>query len=145
MAKWYSGRVPMGIERNNMGVAACLAARHTGYKHLFLMPVQEAALDERESTRLGWHTNSASRPILTNDLRAALRDGSLIVRSKETLAQLRTFVKGTGGRPGAAVGCWDDDVMGIGIAVQMHIRTSPITHRSKVTINTSGGGGWEGI
>lgn len=146
VAKFYTGRVPLGIERNSIGIAAVLAADKTKYKHMFLMPIQEGVLDERESTRLGWLTNSASRPILCNDLRAALRDGSLIVRSRETHAQLRTFVKGNGGKPAAAVGCWDDDVLGIGIAWQMVQRTSPIPHRSKVNPHGSGSfGGWEGM
>jgi hypothetical protein len=110
-AKWYGGDHTVAIERNGLGVAAVIAAQDTGYTRLW-----------NEGGKPGWQTTTSSRPRLLADQGEGLRDGSLIVRSEVTAEQLSTFVKTATGKPEAAVGCHDDEVMGLGIAYQMALR-----------------------
>lgn len=145
-AEWYGARAPVGIERNGLGLAAVIAARDTGYEHLYSMQRKVAQFGEEQAgERLGWETTQTTRPILCSDLAAALRDGSLIIHSEETQRQLRTFIRKANGKPEAADGCKDDDVMGLGIAYQMVLRTEPATLGRRLELNLPATyGGWAG-
>ena len=144
VCKYYGGNVPLGIERNSIGVASVIAARDAEYPHLFRMPTQHAAVVERKGYKLGWITSNTSRSVLAADLLQSLRDGTLVVRSKQTMKQIETFVRNERGKPEAASGCKDDDIIGLGIAYQMLLRTDPISDvsDSESHLRLGGGGGF---
>jgi hypothetical protein len=123
VCEWYGGSVPLGIERNALGIAAVIAARDLDYPHIFKMPMAEAVDNDPATHRLGWMTTINSRPVLCADLLAVVRDGGIRVHSEDTIRQMETFVRGPQGKPQASEGCQDDDVLGIGIAYQMVQRT----------------------
>lgn len=110
-AKWYGGRATLGIEVTGLGLASCIAARDTGYAHLWM-----------EGGDVGWNTTATSRPLMLAGVGDGLRDNTLVVHSEETHEQLTSFVRTVTGRPEAAPGCHDDEVTGIAIAYQMALR-----------------------
>lgn len=108
--------VIVAIERNNHGHAALLAlcqlagnsAPYTIYR--------------ARDAHSGWLTTSANRPILVDQLEAALRTGRLTLHDAPALDQFSTFAYSDDGRPEAQEGYRDDDVMAAGIAWQIRER-----------------------
>ena len=71
----------------------------------------------------GWSTNRASKPIMINDLKAAIRDGLVVVKDVPTIDELMAYVQlDDTGKTGAASG-YDDLVTSLAIAWQMMKQT----------------------
>ena len=108
--------VIVGVERNNHGHAVLLKLREL---HDATAPY---AIFRARDGRLGWLTSSASRPILIDQLEAALRTGELVLHDAGTVDQFGTFAWSDDGHPEGQEGYSDDDVMAAGIAWQIHWR-----------------------
>jgi hypothetical protein len=80
---------------------------------------------------LGWPTDQATKPILVDDLAAAILEEALIMRSDGLVDECRTFVTHDGGSQGAQPGKHDDRVIAAGIAWQARKRmvARPIAKR----------------
>lgn len=126
IADFFGGNVWLGIERNSFGRSTVGVVLQQNYPYIYQMHKGDSeVMGERKTRKWGWETTSSSRPVLTADLQAALRDGSLEILSKEAYDELASFVI-LNGKPQAAKGCRDDIVMALGIAWQMHQRTRPV-------------------
>lgn len=69
-------------------------------------------------TKYGFHTNTKTKPMVVNFLRAAARDGQYVERCMETTLEMDVFeLKEDGKQTGAVEGCHDDRVMARGILV----------------------------
>jgi len=115
----YYNTALIGIERNNMGVAVVKKLDELGYKNQYRMEV----LDEmgiKVKDKLGWETNGKTRPIMISDLNQVATERKIIIRSKDTVGEMRSFVKNTKGRPEAQQGTHDDLVIALAIAYQMY-------------------------
>jgi hypothetical protein len=96
------------VEKNNHGHAVISDLKRLKY------PMYESKPQEA-----GWETNKRTRPEMLASAAAAVRDGSLQVRSKETVSEMRTFVEHKGGRFEAEAGCHDERVLTLGMAAEM--------------------------
>ena len=96
------------VELNNHGFAVVADLKRLRY------PQYEYADGEP-----GWQTTIRTRPRMIDDAARCCRDGSLQIRSKETVSEMRTFVEKAGGRQEAEEGCHDERVMTLGMASQM--------------------------
>lgn len=95
------------VERNNHGYGVlCLLQDALHYPHLYA-----------EGDRLGFATDSVSRPLAIGRLNAALIDQAEIVSSRRLLTECRTFVRLPNGRTGAQSGTHDDLVMAMAIGL----------------------------
>jgi hypothetical protein len=65
--------------------------------------------------RLGWETNEQTRLQIIESLADAIRGRTLDVYCETAASQLRTFVRNKSGKPEAAPGCKDDDVLMLAI------------------------------
>lgn len=76
---------------------------------------------EVQTERLGWPTDSATRPRMVGDLKSAVDSMNLRIYDQLTLDQLNTFIvnKRTG-KPEAAPNTHDDAVMSLAIAWQLY-------------------------
>ncbi len=118
-AQWYGGSdtAPwVGLERNGIGEAACIAAEETKYPALYRAPDGDVGLFTSATNR---------QPVLLADLDRGLGDGHLVVRHAETWDQLSSFCRTPAGRPEAAPGAQDDKVMGLAIAYHLAQFTKP--------------------
>jgi hypothetical protein len=108
----------VGVEDNNHGGTTNRALRRLGYARLFYR--QE--LDDRgvrKTQKLGWQTNTASRPIMIDDLAGLIREG-YACPSKETIEEMMSFVVKPDGKAEAEEDCFDDRVIASAIALQVH-------------------------
>ncbi len=113
------GPALLGVERNNHGTAVLSELwRHLQYSHLY----SHHHYDEKTQVtvkRLGWHTNSASRPIMVGDLIQSVAKGFIKPADPDFFSECMTFVRDNKGKAKAQQGCHDDRVMSMAIAVQM--------------------------
>lgn len=112
---WFNDALA-GVEVNNSGLTTCIALRDTGYPWIYY----RVSYDERtnkESRKIGWRTQQNTKPMLVDELGAALRDGTLKLWDDETIQELRTFVREPSGRTHGSP--YDDQTISLGIANQM--------------------------
>ena len=112
---WYNSAL-VGVENNNHGLTTLKSMQRYGYsniyKHRRLAQVRTPSTDV-----LGWRTSSTSKPLMIDELGAALRDGELAVLCEFTVGELRTFVRKQNGKMSGSP--HDDRVISLAIANQM--------------------------
>jgi hypothetical protein len=77
----------------------------------------------------GWLTNKRTKPQMIDGLVEASRDGSLLIASKQTVSEMRTYVE-KDGHFAASSGCHDERVVTAAIASQI-FKTAPFLARGR--------------
>jgi len=129
LGRWYN-RAMLAVERNNHGHSTLNTLRNVcRYPRLYYHVRYDQT---RQGTAiLGWPTDQATKPILVDDLAAAILEEALIMRSPGLVDECRSFVTHDGGSQGAQPGKHDDRVIAAGIAWQARKRmvARPIAKR----------------
>jgi hypothetical protein len=133
VGKLYSGRdgpALLAPERNNAGSATLRALTHEAK-----YPARR--IYEHEDGRDGWPTNTATRPVLFDELRRAIVEGSAPSACAALAAQAKTLIKGEKNKPQALNkesddGCKDDLFVAWGIAWQVRERPSAVPASGRV-------------
>jgi len=123
----YYNRAMVACESNGPGVATLAALREL-YWYLY-STVKMDQLTRTQSKKIGWTTTMRTRPLLIEGIAKALREGEIIINSKELLEEMTWFVyeepkNSTTGilRPQAPRGKYDDRIFALGIAIQAHLQ-----------------------
>lgn len=115
----------VAFERNNGGASEMQrldVLNREGKYDLYKMITTGTAKTEVERTteKLGWDTNTATRPTMLGDWKVAF-DGRLVtIYDQETLDQHKSFIVNKRGKPEAANNQRDDAVIACAIAWQIH-------------------------
>jgi hypothetical protein len=118
---WHYRRAKLAVERNNHGHSVLNTLRNVlRYPLLY----QHVRYDHRvgDQVTLGWPTDQSTKPILVDDLAAAIAGGHVIIRSQSLIDECMTFVTTDSGSQEAQAGKYDDRVMALGIAWQVRKR-----------------------
>lgn len=114
------GDAYIACEVNNHGLLTNVRlAKDFAYPNVHQTVVKDHTLD-RETTRIGFETNSKSKPMIVDELRAAFRDGIVRVNDRQTLEEMRAFIVTEEGKLEAEPGQHDDTVMALAIANSVH-------------------------
>ena len=122
-----TGKNPLvAIERNNGGDRDIerLAILNRNRKFDIYEMKRFGDINEKEPTKLGWDTNSATRPIMLTALKEVIDHLLIRIYDKITIEQLFSFVKVQTSsimKAQAENNCYDDDVMALGIAWQLYL------------------------
>ena len=121
-----TGKKPLvAYERNNGGVFELdrLAALNRLNKYeIFKMP-NVGRVDPPEAVKLGWSTNTATRPTMLQDLKNAIDNKVLTIYDKPTVTELYSFVvvqTTSSWKAQAEKGAHDDLVMSLAISWQLY-------------------------
>lgn len=114
----------VAIETNNGGTGWIetmnLLNRQGKYK-LYRRKVMEGTIHQTEdSDKLGFTTNSATRPRMLGDLKEAVDAQMLVLPDKPTINEMFAFIINSRGRPEAEQGSHDDLIMSLAIAWQLY-------------------------
>lgn len=119
----------MAVEFNNHGILPNTMLFKTGimvrgelvtYPNLYTREVYDKQNDETKQ-ELGFYTDVKTRPLIIDELRSAVRDGTLLLNDATTIDEMTTFVADPkSGKIEAEVGCHDDCVMALAIANHIH-------------------------
>ena len=111
----------VAVERNNHGHSTLNTLRNAcRYPRLYW----HVRYDQSGKGKpvLGWPTDQATKPILVDDLAAAIAGGHLLIHSPDLIDECLTFVTTDTGSQEAQEGKHDDRVMAAGIAWQARKR-----------------------
>lgn len=118
IARIYRG--VYGVERNNHGHAVLVTLKALKTPGIYRSrPVLTPKGVVAEEGRLGWLTDSTTKPLMIDELAEALRKFGIILRDKLKHAELSYFQTDAQGRAGAPEGHFDDRVISLAIAWQM--------------------------
>ena len=112
----------LGIERENHGHAVIQRVVDLGYRKPHFRGGPLFYFDRRKDVkkaRPGWSTNSATRPVMLEDLAEAVEEEAIIVNDRVFLDECLSFRLQSSGKFEADSGAKDDSVMKWAIAVQM--------------------------
>jgi len=123
LGRWYNAAL-LAVERNNHGHSTLNTLRNVCryprlYYHVRYDPVGET------TPVLGWPTDQATKPILVDDLAAAISQEAIIIKSAGLVDECMTFISTDSGAQQAAEGKFDDRVIAAGIAWQARKRLRP--------------------
>lgn len=113
LAWWYNSAL-LGIEAN-FSTYPNKRLQDMGYSHLF-MREKEDEITHRLQPVYGFRTDRLTRPLVIAGLVEVVREHVELVNDLDTLGEMLTFVRNEKGRPEAAEGAHDDNIMGLGIA-----------------------------
>lgn len=107
----------IGCEANNHGLSTIHRLQELQYPRLYRSYTQSQAYN-KQTMRMGWYTNKATKPLIIDELAAAIRKGTILFWDETLRQELLSFVRnpnGTLGRPGVR----DDSVISAAISEEM--------------------------
>lgn len=113
----------IALERNMGGASEMERLRKLNRQNkyrLYMMQTMGTTKGEQQSDKLGFNTDSVSRPRMIGDLKEAVDSMQLRIYDNDTIEQLSTFIVNKSGKPEAASGTHDDAVMSLAIAWQLY-------------------------
>jgi hypothetical protein len=119
----YYNKALMGVEANNHGLTTITTLKKANYANLYQREKLDSHGDGKKQKQAGWLTTKKSKYKIIDGLRSALRDGECGVVSKDTIKQMGEYTihEGDSGTCtyGAKLGCFDDLVISMAIALEM--------------------------
>lgn len=107
------------VEINNHGLTTVTALKNKLYPQIYFRPVVKMdTMSMKFSDRLGWKTTKVTRPIMIDDLREVLSDGSLRIHTEKTVDEMLTFIFDDGGNMISQSSFHDDCIFATAIALQ---------------------------
>ncbi|NBO61648.1 MAG: hypothetical protein EBU82_11890 [Flavobacteriia bacterium] len=110
----YYGRALVIVEVNGPGLALVVLLKNK--VNLYRRQVFDLSA-QKTTTKLGWDTTSATRPMLIGLVSEGVREQSLDIGCPRVAAELGKTVIHDNGKIEAAEGSHDDDVMSMGLAL----------------------------
>jgi hypothetical protein len=118
------------IGKYYLNAIACVELQNHGYTVVANLKEKRYPMFCAKEGEPGWHTSSKTKPQMVDGLYQQSRDGSLVIRSKETINEMRTFIE-ENGKYNAESGCHDERVDCGGMASQMMILLPAGSSRSQ--------------
>lgn len=108
------------VESNNHGILTCTRlGKDYAYPNFYTEVVYDK-ISDKETVKLGFHTNVKTKPLIIDQLRASLRMNEMEINDKNTLRELMTYIVNENGAMEAEHGCFDDEVMSLALANHIH-------------------------
>jgi hypothetical protein len=119
LGEWYN-TAKIICENNNHGQLTTYILREAlAYPQLY-SSVQHDKETDKQTETVGFTTNVRTRPLVLDQLRAAIRDDAIDLRDAITLTEMRTFIVNEAGKMEAEPGAFDDCVMSLAFANYGH-------------------------
>ena len=116
----YYNEALICVENNSHGILTCTRlGKDLAYPNFFT-EIQRDKLTDRETVKLGFTTTSKTKPLIIDELRAAMREEEIEVNDKVTLKEMLTYIVTETGSMEAESGCFDDCVMALALANHVH-------------------------
>lgn len=119
----YYNKAFIGVENNMLSTILFLSKIYDNF--YFENKIDEKT--QKRTKKIGWNTNSKTRDVMIDDFNILFDEGNLIINSRRTLGEMKTFVKKDNGKREHADGKHDDALFGGFIAIQMRKFDRPTT------------------
>lgn len=113
---WFNKAI-IGVEKASTG-GQILDKLKNEYKYRALYKHKDYDAKGNAKKKLGYCTNSKTKPIMIADMQEWFNEGLLVIKSPVTLSEMKTYMF-DGNSTNAVSGLWDDSVMSTAIIIQM--------------------------
>ena len=96
------------------------------YDNIYIRKTEQDKIIDGRPVKYGFHTNAATKPILINALKAAMRDDGYIERDKRLIDEADTYEHKPNGSMGAVDGEHDDILMSTAIGLWVCLNDMPL-------------------
>lgn len=110
-----------------------------GDYRIYTMKILDPSGRLMDTGKLGWSTNTATRPKMLADLKDAVESDLLHLYHRGTVDEMFSFIISATGKPEAEKGMHDDLVMALAGAWQLYQTEKPITESQSGVVETSEG------
>lgn len=108
------------VENNSHGILTCTRlGKDMAYPNFFT-DVSVDKLTEKETIKLGFTTTVKTKPLIIDELRAAVRDEEIEINCAVTIREMLSYIVTESGAMQAEVNCFDDCVMSLALANHVH-------------------------
>ena len=108
------------VENNSHGILTCTRlGKDMAYPN-FYTEVQHDKITDRETVKLGFSTTAKTKPLIIDQLRAAMREGEIELNDKTTIREMLTYIVTESGAMEAEASCFDDCVVSLALANYVH-------------------------
>ena len=108
------------VENNNHGLLTCTRLGKDFAYPNFYTEVQHDKITDRETVKLGFSTTARTKPLIIDQLRAAMRDYEVELNDKTTIREMMSYIVTESGSMEAEAGQHDDTVMALALANYVH-------------------------
>ena len=108
------------VERNSHGILTCTRLGKDMAYPAFYTEVEIDKLTDRETIKLGFTTTAKTKPLVIDELRAAVRENEIEINDKTTIREMLSYVVTSSGGMEAESSCFDDCVMSLALANHIH-------------------------
>lgn len=108
------------VENNSHGILTCTRLGKDYAYPNFYTEIQHDKITDRETVKLGFTTTSKTKPLIIDQLRAAMREGEIELNDKTTIREMLTYIVTESGAMEAEHGCFDDCVMALALGNHVH-------------------------
>ena len=116
----YYNEALICVENNGHGILTCTRLGKDFAYPNFYTEIQHDKVTDRETVKLGFSTTAKTKPLVIDQLRAAMREGELELNHKTTIREMLTYVVTDSGSMEAEPSCFDDCVMSLALANYVH-------------------------
>lgn len=107
-------------ENNAHGILTCTRlGKDFAYPNIYMV-TEVDKLTDRESVQIGFRTTVKTKPLIIDQLRAAVRDGEIELNDKITIREMMSYIVTESGAMEAEPGCHDDCVMALAMTNHVH-------------------------
>ena len=117
LARYYN-EAYVGVENNNHGLTTLSIIKRMEYWNLYFSK-QFDRMNDQVTQKLGWTTNARTKPLMIDKLAEFVREMYLGIYSDMAIAEMFTYIIEDNGSTNAQVGCHDDTVIALAIALQL--------------------------
>lgn len=117
LGKYYNYAY-IGVENNNHGLTTLSKLKNEEYWNLFFTKTYDKIADT-VTQKLGWSTNSRTKPFMIDKLAEFVREFHLGIYSDLIISEMFTYIIEDNGKTNAQAGCHDDTVMATAIMLQL--------------------------
>lgn len=115
---WYNYAL-VGVEVNNHGLTTLQRLRDRYYTNLYMRERGADEWFEESTSKMGWKTDSITKPTMIDYLAEVIRDEKLIEPDKVFIREAMSYIKGDGKKTDAQSGHFDDTVIAAAINLQL--------------------------
>jgi len=120
----------VALERQNGGVSEMHNLYNTNQSGFYTI-YHAKSEDDVTGDKLGWDTNSVTRPNMLGEWLTAFNSGLIRIYDEETILQHQTFIVNKKGRPEADANAHDDAVISCAGAYQLYQTENPPVVRTR--------------
>jgi hypothetical protein len=126
LGRYYNNAL-LAVESNSLGIATLNRLKQMNYINLYYQ-TKSANLSNEEGSKPGFRTTVSTKPMIIGNLKRAIEDYDIDIKSDIILSELRTYVANENGSTNALPGNYDDTVIALAISLEAYR-----THQHKLT------------